>query len=637
MKSKIIGCIILLHYMACAFSQEVVPAGYAVSSISENLKKDANAVYRLDEAALEVLSPSKYSLKVHQVITILNAEGANHLQQSVWFDKFNTVDDIEIKVYNSGGQELQKYKKKDFIVQNYYDGISLATDDKLMYLSLAAPEYPCTVDVRYIKAVSSYIDLPNWYMNNGASSVEQFKYVVKVPAELDIRYRSLNINLDPIIENNGKEKVYTWETKNVAVNKIEAGGYESSRYLPEIEVSPNVFEYDGYKGTFKNWADFGKWCYSLYEEKNAFSEPRVAEIKSLVNGLTDVDSKVKALYAYLQKNMRYVSIQFGIGGYKPFTCGFVDDKKYGDCKALTNYMRNLLAVVGIKSYPALINAGYNKPPASPEFPENIFNHVILCVPGAKDSTWLECTSTNSEAGFLGSFTENKNALLLTEGGGIMVSTPRSDYNSNVLTTKNDIYLNQEGGAEVKSSLSGIGSFYGLLDEVSKMEGERQNELFINYLHYKEPDEFQLTKESEVGEKHELNTRVIYSKLFDFKAGHKYFFPKSISRLCTEKLTRQETRKIEYLFNYPYKKIDTTIFHLPAGFKVDNLLQSKELSDEIINYKRDVIYDEELNTIKIISNLSLKKNIIPAKQYKSVSELFNAIEKEEANKLVLKKG
>ncbi|WP_018616172.1 DUF3857 domain-containing protein [Segetibacter koreensis] len=635
MKIKIIGTYFFIHIISFAFAQEPVFLKYAVNNIAEDLKKDAKAVYRLDEAYLEVLSPSKYILKVHQITTILSPEGAEHLQQSLWFDKFNRVVDIEATVLNSSGRETQKYKKKDFSIQSYNDGISLATDDKIMHLSLSAPEYPCTIDVTYTIDVSGYIDLPNWYMNNSTSSVEQFRYIVKVPADLGIRYRSLNMNLSPVIEDNGNAKVYTWETKNIAVNTIDAGGYEGGRYLPQIEVSPNVFEYDGHKGEFKNWSDFGKWCYGLYEEKDPFSESRTAEIKRLVNSIADVRSKVTVLYDYLKKNMRYVSVQFGIGGYKPFPVRFVDEKKYGDCKALTNYMRNLLTVAGIKSYPALINAGYNKAPVAPEFPQNVFNHVILCVPDGRDSVWLECTSNNSEAGFLGSFTENKNALLLTENGGVIVSTPKSNYNKNVFTTINDIAINEEGGAEVKSTLETSGSFFELLDQVRQLEEGKQNELFVQYLNYKEPDEFHLAQHDEFSEKHQLNLKLTYAKLFDFKAGNKFFFPKTINKLCDERLNAVNSRKIEYVFHFPYKKVDTTIFHLPADFKVESLPENKQLADEYISYKREVAFDETLNTLKIVSTLSLMKNVIAPEQYNKVCELFNEIEKEENTKLVLK--
>jgi hypothetical protein len=636
MRVKFIYTILLSSFLSAAFSQSPIVSSYSADAIPEELKKNAKAVYRLNEAVLDITSPSKYTFKVHQVISILNREGAGHLQQSLWFDKFNKVVDIDVRLYNKTGIELQKFTKKDFAIQSYYDGISLATDDKMMSLSLSANDYPCTIDVSYTTEVSGYIDLPNWYMNNASSSVEQFRYVVKVPSTLDIRHRTLNLALKPKIEDNGKQKVYTWETKNIAVNTLEAGGYEGSKYLPQVAISPNVFEYDGYKGEFNNWSNFGKWNYNLYEEKNAFSEQRTKEIRALVDGLPDAESKIKVLYEYLQKNMRYVSIQFGIGGFKPFNAKFVDEKKYGDCKALTNYMRNLLSVAGIQSYPALINAGYNKVPVSPEFPESIFNHVILCVPGIKDSTWLECTSTANEAGFLGSFTENKNALLLTEKGGIIVPTPRSSFNKNVLETTNNIFINEDGGAEVKAQLQAKGDFYQLLYSLGQMEKTRQSELFVKYLDYKAPDEFTLLQNDSSEQTKVLDLSSTYQKLYDFKAGNKYFFPLSINALYDEKLAVYNNRKSDYIFESPYTKRDTTIFHLTASFKTNNIPADKELSEGPVYYSRKITFDQSSNTIKIISVLLLKNNVITAAQYHNVSETFQAIQKEEASKLVLEK-
>lgn len=619
-----------------AFAQHFMATTYNVADIPENLKKDADAVYRLDEAVVNVISPSKYTEQVHQVVTILNSEGAWHLQQAVWLDKFNAVDDIEVKVYDSLGRQLQKYRKKDFALQNYYDGFSLATDDKMMTLSAAAPAFPCTVEVKYTLSVSGYIELPNGYLNNGSSAIEQFRFIVKVPSNLDIRHRTVNMKLVPVISESDKQKTYTWETKNVGVHKIAAGGYNGSKHFPAVEVSPVEFEYDGYKGTFNDWKDFGAWCYALYEDKNAFNDKRAAEIKAMVKDMPDANSKIKVLYDYMKNNMRYVSIQFGIGGYRPFQAKFVDEKKYGDCKALTNYMHNLLSVAGIKSYPALINAGFANAPVTPDFPQNVFNHVILCIPGSKDTTWLECTSTKSDAGFLGSFTENKNALLLTENGGIMVATPTSDYTQNKLATKNDVFINKEGGATVKTTLNSSGDCYAMLEAVGEQEPGKQKELFVTNLHYKEPDEFIMAETSDKADRHRINLQLVYTKLFDFKAGNKYFFPKTINTLLTDKLVENDHRKIEYLFQYPYIKTDTTAFHLPSDFKVDNLPEAKEISGETVYYKRTVQYDEKSNIIQMVTDLFLKKHIILPEQYSKTYTVLANIEKEETIKLILKK-
>src|SRR6478672_142532 len=99
MKQKILLVLVLLNVALWCPAQAFVTTAFTSDGIPEVLKKDADAVYRLDEGVLEVTSPSKYTLSVHQVITILNAEGEEHLHSSLAFDKFNKVAEVEVNVF----------------------------------------------------------------------------------------------------------------------------------------------------------------------------------------------------------------------------------------------------------------------------------------------------------------------------------------------------------------------------------------------------------------------------------------------------------------------------------------------------------------------------------------------------------
>ncbi|MBB1284614.1 DUF3857 domain-containing protein [Flavisolibacter sp. BT320] len=630
---KFCAFVLLILAVSPAFSQATA-ISFTADAIPADLKKDANAVFRLDEATLDVVSPSEYSLRVRQVVTLLDAEGAHHLRHRIGIDKFNKVDFVEISIYNAQGALVKKYGKKDFAVEAAIDGISLVNDDKVMELYTPAPGYPCTIDVQYKRKNTGYIELPNWYINFHDASTEIFRYEVNVPAALDVRHRTLNFSITPKMETVGNLKQYTWEARNIPAKKFESEGFEPARYLPQVEVAPNEFSYDGYKGSFRSWKDFGSWNYALYEEKEAFSPHRVAEIKALIADTKTREEKIRVLYQYLQKNMRYVSIQLGIGGFKPFAVNFVDNKKYGDCKALTNYMRYLLKAADIPSYPALINAGYNKIPADPAFPSDPFNHVILCIPGAKDTTWLECTSTNNKVDELGASSENKKALLLTEAGGILVNTPRSAFAKNTVFSSNSVTITAEGTATIENSIRSAGDAASFFQYVSQLTDGEQKEALVQFLLYKNPEALTVTTPAEnEGALFQINRT--YNKLFLFKTGNKYFYPACINKLATEKM-KPFQRTMDFLFHFPYTKSDTTVFQLPANHTVETLPANKEIVTPFSTYKRSCSYDKANHRLTVISTLVLKDHVIPAASYGAMVSFFRNVNELEEETFVLQK-
>ena len=149
------------------------------------------------------------------------------------------------------------------------------------------------------------------------------------------------------------------------------------------------------------------------------------------------------LYEYMQNKTRYVSITVGIGGFQPFDAATVDRLSYGDCKALSNYMKSILEVAGISSRYTLVYAGENNQDIKTTFPSSQFNHVILCVPMEKDTIWLECTSQRKPFNYLGSSTSNRQALVIDENGG-KLRTQVMQPENNLESRKADIILDKTG-------------------------------------------------------------------------------------------------------------------------------------------------------------------------------------------------
>ena len=86
------------------------------------------------------------------------------------------------------------------------------------------------------------------------------------------------------------------------------------------------------------------------------------------------------------------------GGWQTFDAKYVEKNKFGDCKALSNFMKSMLKVVGIEGQLVVVSAGdddFFDP--DPTFCLPRFNHMILHIPS--ENMWLECTSDGNPTGY----------------------------------------------------------------------------------------------------------------------------------------------------------------------------------------------------------------------------------------------
>jgi hypothetical protein len=356
----------------------------------------------------------------------------------------------------------------------------------------------------------------------------------------------------------------------------------------------------------------------------------------MVEGAASDKEKVKIVYTYLQKNFRYVSIQLGIGGLKPFAASFVDEKKYGDCKALSNYTHACLDAIGIKSYPAIINASYNEEPVDPLFPHNGFDHVILCVPLKNDTTWLECTSNTNDFGVLGNFTENRNALLVTPEGGILVATPKSKPTENTFALTTEVKVNEDASGESESFLKTSGEYkQDLINYIMNEKRDDQKKFLVNYLGFVQPDDFAFTKDLKK-DSAETAFRFLIEKIPEFTAGSKMFLNPRIYKIWNLKLPPAENRTKDFYFECPFIKTDTTIYQLPGNYTVENLPKARDTKFEYGSFKTNYTYDDKTNTVTSVAALKLTQNIIPADKFELTHKFFSNVIQEYTEKIVIKK-
>lgn len=628
--------LILISGRACAQQASPKPGDYVASNIPDSLKKDANSVVRFCGVDVDVESSGDESIRFHQIITILNEKGDDQAVVKLPYNrKYDSYRDIEIKVYDSTGKAIGKYRKNDM-----YDGAEISeedmvTDERFLGLKTTLNSYPETIEVQFEEKVASMLDLGKWEIQDDQQAVQYTYYHVSVDTSSGFRYKTGNTGIKPQINIADGKADYLWQVKNLKAFKLEEGA-EPWRVLPALYFAQNKFNFYGVTGDFSSWTSFGKWISGLTASVNSLTPERAAEIKKMTDSIKTPLGKAKYLYKYMQQSMRYVSIQLGIGGLKPFPATFVDEKKYGDCKALSNYMSALLKAVGIKSYCAIVNAGPNGEPADPKFPFDYFDHEILCVPFQSDTTWLECTDQYQPFGQLGTFTENRNALIITEDGGKLVRTPRSTIAENGLQGTVDIKLDADGGAKASVKLAATGVYRDDYIGIAALKEDEQKEAFMRILNIKQPMAFDLTPDTDKNGIRNVSFRLTYDDFSDIKAGDKMFYRPHAFDLVAFTLPVEDHRKSDYYFGSPIKKTCVTTIELPNGFVVEALPASQDFKFAYGEYHVKYTYDTTANRVTSTTSFTITNQDIPAAQYNSLQQYLDNINSAQNKKLVIKR-
>lgn len=630
-------CLLLWMGTYSAMAQKIWDA----ASIPAELLVDADAVVRLDETYFEIESKSQAILRRKLIVTILNEKGeSNHSQVYVNYDKFTKIINFEGTLYDQHGKSLKRLKNAD--IRNY--GMAAFSDDitdarvKIAEFGKKSYPFPYTIEFSYEVRDRNMMFYPVWSpVNDEFTAVETSEFKVKVPAGMTFRYKALN-QVPEVQQSTEKNNavLYSWTMKNIARVKPEDYSLPGMFLYPIVLTAPSEFEIQEYSGNFTNWSDLGKFYYSLNKNRDALPVSVIAKVKSLTQNVASDAEKVKLLYEWMQSGTRYVSIQLGIGGWQTIDANSVATKGYGDCKALSNYMIALLKQAGITSYSALIKAGSGKEIIN-DFASSQFNHVIVCVPMANDTIWLECTSQVNAANYLGTFTGNRHALLVTPDGGKLVRTPSYGADDNVRIRKTAVKLNDMGDAQVK-----VNTVYkGIQQErhanlIHKSTLEEQQKWLLSNLALPGADveTFSFRKKEDesavIEESMELNIRQLATR-----TGTRYFIkPNFLNKEIAVK-GGSVKRTSDFYLNpeiYNFTNIDSLVFEVPEKYSKESVPGAVKIESEFGVFETS--FEEIDNQFHYTQKLAMKGGRFPAERYSSWIEFLRKIRRADRAQIVL---
>jgi Domain of Unknown Function with PDB structure (DUF3857)/Transglutaminase-like superfamily len=610
---------------------------YPVASIPEELKRNADVVFRKDEARFTILSKSSANYYVHQVVTILNANGKDYAREVIGYDKLSKVNLFKGTVYDANGNVIKKLKSNEIYDQSAFDGFSLYSDNRLKAADLTQGSYPYTVDFEYEIDFKYLFFIPGFnVVSNEKVSVEFGQYELVYPTELRPRFKTFNIDQEPTVTNreNGKEST-TWVFKNIQPITIEPMGPPVAEVLPHIIAAPTTFEYDDYAGSMQTWDEFGQWIQKLNKDRNKLSPETLKKIVDLTGHLKTPEEKAKVLYEYMQSKTRYVSIQLGIGGFQPFEAITVDNTGYGDCKALSNYMVSMLEVAGVKANYVLIKAGKQQQKMNLDFPSSQFNHAVVCVPIQGDTLWLECTSQTNPFGYAGTFTGNRQALAITDKGASVVNTPVYLEADNMQRRTADVTVDSKGNATANISTTYTGLQYEndnlhflLNDQFDEQKKWVQNTTDIPSF---EINSFKISDKKEIIPSATVQLNLNLNR-FASVSGKRLFITPNLMNRFSSIPEPIENRKTNVVRNMAYTDLDTIQYSFPQDLYPEFVPAPTKIESEFGSYENSYSLDQ--GKLIYTRRLVMKKGEFAPESYKSLIDFYKKINKADHTKLVL---
>lgn len=635
--------LVLIFSIFFSFSATVLAGpgdgDYAVLRIPGALMKNANVVKRMEETEFSILESNKAVLKRKVAYTILNEQGERWAYFSEPYDKLRTVESIDGTLYDAMGIKIKSLKKGDIKDESGGDDASLAQDTRVKWHSFFYKVYPYTVEYESEVRYKGTMFLPRWLpQERPVMSVQESILKVVCPAVNPLRYKTFNYKEDPVISEAKGDKIYQWERKNVEA--VEYEEYSPSWYelTTSVFLATDQFVLGDYNGSNTSWKDFGKFVYELKKDRDALPDAIKSKVHELTDGVTDVNEKIRRLYAFMQENTRYISIQLGVGGWQPFDATFVSSKRYGDCKALSNYMYSLLKEAGIRSVYTVTHRGDDEDDyLLTDLPSSQFNHVILLVPQGKDTTWLECTSQTCMPGYVGSDNCNRLALAVDENGGVLVNTPRYTYRDNLQNRKVAAIIDESGNLEAKINTSYRAGQQDILHELinglskDKLMEILKKEIDLatydvkNYKYEEERKDLPIVNE---------NLDLVADNYATVSGKRLFIIPNIISRVH-RKLKADEARRNDILIGSPYTDADTAEIKIPPGYAAESLPQDVKLEGKFGKYYSSIKFSGD--KILYYRTYEHYSGRFPAADYTDLVKFYEAVYKADRNRVVLVKN
>lgn len=429
-----------------------------------------------------------------------------------------------------------------------------------------------------------------------------FTLVVEAPESRPLSWKVARLPEPTVSRNSG-----------TVVHRLEAGP------LPALVVEPNMPPYTevgayAVFSSYARWEDMGRWYAALVREQLVPDAALRAVAHAVVEGARDDAEKVQRIHRHVLERTRYVGIELGIHGWKPYRVGQVHSRGYGDCKDKASLMVAMFREVGVDARLVLLRT-FDQGPLVDIPTMWAFNHAIAYVPSL--DLYLDGTAEFSGPAELPFMDQQAMALLVDVQTGAVqrASPPLVASRTNLNESSYTIRLDAQGGM----ALEGQEAFAGQRapEERARLQepGTQQATL--------ERDFSSLYPGATVEDVKVSSPRALDVPLtYAFRASVPAFgqpdgpvlrvpitlYPHELAR----EYAPTATRRHDVVLNFPFITRNRMRFVLPQGATVEDLPSSGTVSSPHFEFTQTITGQADGYVVEEVAHLKSRR--IPAADY-----------------------
>ncbi len=410
-------------------------------------------------------------------------------------------------------------------------------------------------------------------------------------------------------------KTYTFAMEKTTPPIEEPMMPATQKLLPSLHTS-----------TFKSWDYIFKW-YSDFQKKRMVVAPKIQRLTdSIVAGRKTKSEKTAALYHWVQRNIRYISIKgaaaSGVSGHK---ASQTLENGYGDCTDKAILFSTLLKAEGIEAYPVYLHT-HPSPGIVKEIPSFWGNHAIVEIFPEKGEPYiLDPVSEYSRYPSFVQMDHGVYAICAQKSRIDFIKVPPPERNRRNYNYK--IAVNADGSGRVTFQSDYTGSYEsGIRAYWERLNSEEKKKQFQQMAKQTSPTaeliDCSLTNLTEISKPLVMKIEYKISDLLE-KAGDLYLLklPEIADRYLRGELSLS-SRKYDLVYDTSEEIVHIFKIVLPENMEILSTSESFQIQRSKGSYRAG--YEEEGDTLIFRDDWKRKGRIIPKEEYSEYKSLCNEV-------------